>query len=472
MDWKNFVNHFNPMTCILSVDKKPDGGCGTIRIVTGNDGYLDSLALAAGGLDLDSNEKTEFVPNSEYTRYIPKDLNFEDVCYRCAVLKEPIHSSVRMSRYSFDMNVFLLPLECDDENVAYCSFTQVLLLKSDDNLLSMNISKETATDVISTCIKLQGDRPFHDIMQEVIEDIRSICAADFCCILLMDETRRSCSILGQAKAPDSPHEWMENYMDEDFYDLAETWQDTLSGSFCLVIRDEEDMEYVRERNPIWYRSLTSAGVEHLIIFPLISQSHLIGYIWVTNFDTEDTLRIKDTLELTTYFIASEIASHRFIDQLQALSRIDMLTGVMNRNAMNNRVSELSEAGEEELCHMGIVFTDMNGLKYVNDNQGHMAGDMLLKNAAMILQSTFAGDEIYRVGGDEFMVLVHKTDMEDMQEKIEDIKRKSEMFENVSFSAGCCSLKGCSDIRQALSEADARMYKDKKDYYSRGKGIKR
>ncbi|MBR0410752.1 MAG: sensor domain-containing diguanylate cyclase [Eubacterium sp.] len=472
MDWKNFVNHFNPMTCILSVEKKPDGGCGTIRIVTGNDGYLDSLALAAGGLDLDSNEKTEFVPNSEYTRYIPKDLNFEDVCYRCAVLKEPIHNSVRMSRYSFDMNVFLLPLECDDENVAYCSFTQVLLLKSDDNLLSMNISKETATDVISTCIKLQGDRPFHDIMQEVIEDIRSICAADFCCILLMDETRRSCSILGQAKAPDSPHEWMENYMDEDFYDLAETWQDTLSGSFCLVIRDEEDMEYVRERNPVWYQSLTSAGVEHLIIFPLISQGHLIGYIWVTNFDTEDTLRIKDTLELTTYFIASEIASHRFIDQLQALSRIDMLTGVMNRNAMNNRVSELSEAGEEELCHMGMVFADMNGLKYVNDNQGHMAGDMLLKNAAMILQSTFAGDEIYRVGGDEFLVMLHKTDMEDMQKKIGDVKRKSEMFENVSFSAGCCTLDGCRDIRRALSEADARMYKDKKDYYSRGKGIKR
>lgn len=150
----------------------------------------------------------------------------------------------------------------------------------------------------------------------------------------------------------------------------------------------------------------------------------------------------------------------------------MLTGVMNRNAMNNRVSELSEAGEEELCHMGMVFADMNGLKYVNDNQGHMAGDMLLKNAAMILQSTFAGDEIYRVGGDEFMVLVHKTDMEDMQKKIKDIKRKSEMFENVSFSAGCCSLKGCSDIHRALSEADARMYKDKKDYYSRGKGIKR
>lgn len=86
MDWKKFVDRFGPMTCILSVEKKPDGGYGTIRIVTGNNAYLDSLALAAGGVDLDSTQKAEFVPNSEYTKYIPKDLNFEDVCYRCAVL--------------------------------------------------------------------------------------------------------------------------------------------------------------------------------------------------------------------------------------------------------------------------------------------------------------------------------------------------------------------------------------------------
>ena len=57
MDWKSFVDRFDSMTCVLSVEKKPGGGYGTIRIVTGNEKYIDSLALAAGGVGLDSDKK-------------------------------------------------------------------------------------------------------------------------------------------------------------------------------------------------------------------------------------------------------------------------------------------------------------------------------------------------------------------------------------------------------------------------------
>ena len=122
--------------------------------------------------------------------------------------------------------------------------------------------------------------------------------------------------------------------------------------------------------------------------------------------------------------------------------------------------------------MGVVFVDLNGLKTVNDRQGHMAGDVLLKNAAMVLQSTFAGDEIYRAGGDEFLVLLRDTDEADMREKIADIKKKAALFGNVSFSAGCCLLTDARDIRKALSEADARMYADKEAFYRQNPGMKR
>ncbi len=63
-DWKNFVDHFDTMTCVLSVEKKPDGTCGTVRIVTGNQKYLDSLELAGGSVDVGSEKKVEFVPGS------------------------------------------------------------------------------------------------------------------------------------------------------------------------------------------------------------------------------------------------------------------------------------------------------------------------------------------------------------------------------------------------------------------------
>ena len=472
MDWKSFAERFESMTCIISVEKKPNGGHGAVRIVTGNGKYLDSLALAAGGVDVDSDKKTEFVPNSEYTRYIPKDLNFEDVCYRCAVLKQPIHNCVHAIRYPFDIMAFFQPLRSDEEKLGYLSYTQVLVPKSDDNLMSLNISQETAMEVIGTCIKLRDDKPFHEIMQSVIEDIRGICRAEFCCVLLLDDSTRKCSVMGEAKAQDSKLAWMEKYLDDDFYDLACTWMDTMAGSFCLVISNDNDMEFIRERNPKWHSSLAQAGVERLVLFPLIPRGQFLGYIMAINFDTESTAHIRDTLELTTYFIASEIANNRFIDQLKALNNLDLLTGVMNRNALNTRIAGICEAKESEARPEGIVFLDLNGLKYVNDHQGHAAGDLMLKNAAMILQSTFIGDDIYRVGGDEFLVMLRKTDEAHMRDKISDIKKKAMLFDNVSFAAGFSLLDGACDIRKAMEEADARMYRDKDAYYLEHPAVRR
>ena len=388
------------------------------------------------------------------------------------MLKQPIHNCVHAPRYPFDIMVYLMPMESDDPSLGFCTYTQVLLPKNDNNLMSLNISQETAMDIIGTCIKLREDKPFGEIMQEVIEDIRAICGAEFCCVLLLDDNQRECSVLGEAMAPGSNLSRMERYLDEDFYALAETWQDTLSGSFCLIVRDEHDMEFIHQKNPKWYRSLREAGVERLVLYPLIPRGQFLGYIFAVNFLAEDTQHIKDTLELTTYFIASEIANNRFIDQLKALNRTDLLTGVMNRNAMNTRLAALSGEPEESLSRMGIVFADMNGLKQVNDHQGHMAGDLLLRNAAVILQSTFVGDEIYRVGGDEFLILLSDTSEADMDTKIADIRKKSGLFENISFAAGCCMLQPGTDPRKTLSEADARMYRDKENCYRLNPKLKR
>lgn len=472
MDWKSLAERFEPATCVISVEEKPGGGPGTIRIVNANEKYIDALALAAGGVALDSDKKTEFVPNSEYTRYIPKDLNFEDVCYRAAILKQPMRNCVRASRYPFDIMAYLMPMESGGDRLGYCTFTQVLVPKSDNNLMNLNISQETAMEVINTCIKLRDDKPFGEIMQAVVEETRSICEAYYCSVLLLDESQRKVTVMGEAYAPGAAMRSKGANRAEGFYDLAETWLDTMAGSFCLVIRDADDMEYVRERNPRWYQSMVDGGIERLVLFPLIPRGQFLGYIMAVNFDTENVEHIKETLELTSFFIASEIANNRYIDMLQQMNKTDALTGVMNRNAMNNRVAELSDAAAGQSSGMGVVFADMNGLKNVNDSQGHAAGDQLLKNAAVILQSTFVGDEIYRTGGDEFLVLMQETDEDDIRRKIAEIKQKSALFSNVSFSVGYSFLADGRDIRKALSEADARMYEDKEDCYRTHPEMKR
>ena len=183
-------------------------------------------------------------------------------------------------------------------------------------------------------------------------------------------------------------------------------------------------------------------------------------MWALNFNVENVLKIKETLELTTFFLASEISNYLLLDKLKILSTIDTLTSVRNRNEMNNRVDRIV-AGNEPVPQ-GVLFADLNGLKRVNDEQGHAAGDKMLRAAASILQSVFHDGEVYRAGGDEFMILVNEISEDDVQDRVARVHFLSGKTENVRFSIGVCY--GKKDIRKAMRLADERMYAFKNGYY--------
>lgn len=468
MDYQKVVDSIGVMTCVISVEKKEDGSYGTIRIVTGNKAYIDSIEGANGAPKMLTDK---FVPNSEYETYFTKDLNFEDFCYRSAILKQPLHSYVRPERYDFWFNMIFMPLESDDPDLGYCLYTQEFKREADSNAMG-DLSHETATDVLKTCIKLRGTDNFRKAIVEVIADIRRICKAKYCCIMQMDFTNRTCELLGESMEDRAMFSSNDNWMDEDFFDMAETWADIIGGSNCLILKNRQDMEFLKEKNPAWYESMTTSGVHSMVLMPLKFRGELNGYIWVTNFDTEDVVRIKETLELTTFILASEIANNQMINRLQILSSIDLLTGLMNRNSMNNRVEELSTGKDNRVKSVGVVFTDMNGLKRVNDNEGHQAGDLLLKNAAMLLQNVFIGAEIYRAGGDEFMILVPNASKDRFEKMIEKIREATSEFEAGTFAIGAYYEPDVLNVRIAMGKADRIMMEQKQMFYDVHPDLKR
>ena len=162
------------------------------------------------------------------------------------------------------------------------------------------------------------------------------------------------------------------------------------------------------------------------------------------------------LELTTYFLASELASYQLFERMETLSSKDMLTGIFNRNAMNNRIDFLLTSENKHNDYVCIIFADLNGLKQVNDNEGHFAGDLLLKDAALTLQKHFPDYEIYRAGGDEFMVLALESDKEKMIKRISEFKSATSKPEGVCFAAGW-SYETVKEIRKAMHNADENMY---------------
>ena len=461
MDFFQFSDHFKPMTCILSVESFPDGTYGNIRIVAGNKPYLHGFN-AYDAMDASDKFKTPFIPNSPYERYIPKDPNFEDFCYRCAILGETIHTYIHPETFNFWINITMLPLGPDNGNIRYCSYSQEFTKHADATIMS-SLAPETSAAVLKTCIKLRGAVDFQAAVDEVIQDIRDMTDAHHCCIFLTDFAQRKCSVLSEALRKDTSLLSMKAYVNDDFIDIAATWNDTLGGSTNILINDERGWEDLRKNNPIWYNSMKPAGAKNIVMFPLKARDVTLGYIWAINFDVQRTVQIKAMLELTTFFIAAEIANYQLLRRMEILSTTDLLTGVFNRNAMNNRIDRLL-SGEEKADRIGIVFADLNGLKHVNDSHGHFAGDLLLKNAAFVLQKTFEGCDVYRAGGDEFMVLAVDLPEEEIADRVQMLRGEANDPDAVSFALGYCT-DAAANLRASMHTADERMYADKEHFYA-------
>ena len=467
MNFQDFVDRIEPMTCIISVEKLADGSYGNICLAAGNKAYIDSIENPQH-MSSSSMLHNKFIPGSPYEKYIPKDLNFEAACVQCAIQKKPYHTYIHPDRYNFWISMYMMPLASDDPNIGYCSYTQELTYdKSDDRMA--DISADISSAVLKTTLKLKGAKDFKVNMEQVVSEIRQICKADRCCVFLTDFKERKCSVLAKSVNEEievAELEYVINTKYEDFFSIVETWPATIAGSTCIIIKNSRDMEVLKERNPVWCESLVSDGVTSLVLFPLEYNEETLGYIWVANFEVENAMMIKEVLELTTQLIASEIANYQLVDKLKVMSSIDMLTGAYNRNAMNNRVDRMIKSNGKNSETLGVVFADLNGLKQRNDTEGHTAGDKLLKDAAEILKNEFPDGEIYRAGGDEFMIIDRETSCGELEKHVEKLRKDAEDPRNVSFAIGFCFEEGECDIRRAMRTADERMYADKESYYAR------
>lgn len=172
-------------------------------------------------------------------------------------------------------------------------------------------------------------------------------------------------------------------------------------------------------------------------------------------------------ELVIYTIQSIDADKRREEHLIRVSMTDELTRVFNRRCYEKDISQLRAAGISE--DLAMISADVNGLKPVNDNLGHAAGDELLRGAAFCLGTAIGTcGKLYRTGGDEFMAIVHSSDCEAL---LDEIQRKTaawkgRLVDGVSLSLGCASHaeNPSASIEELERLADTRMYENKAEFY--------
>lgn len=233
--------------------------------------------------------------------------------------------------------------------------------------------------------------------------------------------------------------------------IIDVWMDRFQKGEVYYIADAE-----QEKGYPTYEMLVEQNIERLLTVPLKKNGKVTGFIGVDNprahFD-DATL-----LESLQYFIVNSQSSKRQQDRLQFLSFRDMLTGLYNRNKY---IKVLESCEHFPVRDTGTAYIDLNGLKQINDNLGHEAGDRLICNAAKCILKTFPEDS-YRIGGDEFVIIVPETGEEDFKDQIDQVRRDLEDAD-VSFSMGL-EWKKEGMLESMLKAAEKRMYLEKNAYY--------
>ncbi len=395
-----------------------------------------------GGLDLNAERE-----GSDFFNQSAKDalsvLHEEDqLRFIKSFTKENILSTIdKLGRYMIDYRLFV------DGSPLYVSLKAVRLQDDDDHII-------IGVNNIDAQVK---ERAAMDRMREEQITYQRIAAlsGEFICIYVVNPATE------QFREYSATHEYTTLSLPvegEDFFDKtrAETERVIYDEDRDRIIGSLTKENIIGEINrtglfDIKYRLMindhpTYVEFKAAMIEEKDGPQLIVG---VTNID----VRERETLEYEKNLASAFVKAN-----------YDVMTGVKNKHAYVEEEKQLNEKIAEGTADFAVVICDVNNLKQVNDTLGHKAGDELIKNASALISDTFKGQSVFRVGGDEFAVIVTDEallELDDMMKKLLDISIDHNINGGVVVAGGMARLSDWdSDVSQVFERADAAMYENK------------
>lgn len=201
------------------------------------------------------------------------------------------------------------------------------------------------------------------------------------------------------------------------------------------------------------------NVHRLVVGHLVQSGKSLGFTEVIN---PSALAFKSAgllLSTLTLFLAAMLRNRDTFRSLALMSTTDQLTGAGNRRGFTEYVKGLP-AGTSA----AFIYGDLNGLKKVNDDRGHEEGDKLLCKAVEIMNSAVGKRHVFRMGGDEFLVVMPDVNEKQTKRLLQDLRTRYRSS-GVSIALGYIVRQApIENLDEVLSEADYNMYRDKQRIY--------
>jgi len=203
--------------------------------------------------------------------------------------------------------------------------------------------------------------------------------------------------------------------------------------------------------------------------PLLVGDKVLGCISVFHYNPETQFTGNDQHLLTIFAQHASIAIDNAIlfEQIQEIARTDEMTGLLNRRA-------LFEFGDYEISRsnrlnrpMAVAMMDLDNYKEINDSYSHIVGDKVLKEVSRLLREKVRNiDIICRYGGDEYVIIMPETDLDDAIKAMERVRKKLERtvikVDNINFHITACfgitfHATNLPSLVEMIEEADRAMY---------------
>lgn len=293
--------------------------------------------------------------------------------------------------------------------------------------------------------KLNGTHADPNCLVETLKEIAAYLSAEetFCVVLGQEQWFWS----SQDDSPLIRQNLMELF--RSFYPVL-----LQSGGFVSYNMAFLKKELSQNNSPV-----SSYNIKNVMLLPIPDlDGQVPAVLGARNMST----RWKDTSPLADIVPSFSLAlNHRKMYlTVSRMGQIDTLTGLKNRNSYD---AVLEKIKSRKYMSFACIYIDANGLHEINNHLGHQAGDEMLKTVAETIQQIFVKCLIFRIGGDEFVILCENMSRKDVCRKAEQVRQRVEE-QDYALSVGIKWSNEKIDIDAIVTAAESSMQKDKEKYY--------